>query len=156
VAIVRIDFSKNQPAQFGPRVASIVNTTMMQVLSVPTKENYVVCQSHEDGMVLHDPENITPDELKKILFIQVTLNYGRTEELKRMFFSTLTKRISEETGTAPENVFIISLRSPVRTGLLVKRMLNTSPNTSLNTDTSRRLVAIAPDKALDGGAWNHD
>ena len=106
MAIVRIDFSKNQPAQFGPTVAALVNTTMQQILGVPAKENYVVCQSHDDGMLLHDPENIVPERLAQILFIQITLNIGRTEALKAQFFAKLTKRLSEDTRIAPENVFI--------------------------------------------------
>lgn len=106
MAIVRIDFSKSQPAQFGPAVASVVNATMQQILSVPAKENYVVCQSHDDGMLFHDPENVTPERLAKIVFIQITLNTGRAEALKVQFFAMLTQRLSEATCIAPENVFI--------------------------------------------------
>ncbi len=57
-------------------------------------------------MLLHDPENVSLDRLGKIVFIQITLNQGRTDELKEKFFAELTSRISAETGELPQNVFI--------------------------------------------------
>ena len=65
-----------------------------------------MCQAHEAGMLLHDPENVSQDRLGKIVFVQITLNQGRTDELKEKFFSELTSRISAETGELPQNVFI--------------------------------------------------
>jgi 4-oxalocrotonate tautomerase len=79
---------------------------MTEVLSVPARENFIVCQAHDAGMLLHDPEHVSQDRLGKVVFIQVTLNQGRTDELKEKFFSELTGRISTATGELPQNVFI--------------------------------------------------
>lgn len=79
---------------------------MQQVLNVPAGENYVVCQAHDAGMLLHDPENVTAERLARIVFIQITLNQGRTPELKSRFFATLTDRICAATDLRPEDVFI--------------------------------------------------
>ena len=106
VAIVRIDFSTTQTPEFGKAVAAVVDRVMTEVLSVPARENFIVCQAHEAGMLLHDPENTSQERLGKIVFIQVTLNQGRTDELKDKFFSELTSRIAAETGALPQNVFI--------------------------------------------------
>lgn len=84
----------------------VVDRVMSEVLSVPARENFIVCQAHEEGMLLHDAENVSPDRLGRIVFIQITLNQGRTDELKERFFAELTSRISAETGELPQNVFI--------------------------------------------------
>jgi 4-oxalocrotonate tautomerase len=106
MAIVRIDFSNNQLTGLERKIASVVHDAMTQILSVPQNENYIVCERHEDGMLLHDPQHVARDRLSKIVFIQITLNQGRSEELKKRFFSLLTERLAAETGTAKENVFI--------------------------------------------------
>lgn len=106
VAIVRIDFSTTQSAEFGKAVAVVVDRVMTEVLSVPARENFIVCQAHDAGMLLHDPDNISPERLDKVVFIQITLNQGRTDELKDRFFSELTSRIASETGALRQNVFI--------------------------------------------------
>ncbi len=106
MAIARIDFSTARPPSFGKTVAAIVNDVMTDVLSVPAKENFVICQAHETGMLLHAPEQVPPERLERIVFIQITLNQGRSDELKEKFFVALTRRISAETGEQAQNIFI--------------------------------------------------
>lgn len=106
MAIVRIDFTKGQSAGFAQAVASAVNMAMQNVLSVPAKENFVVCQAHDEGMLLHDPENVTAERLAGIVFVQITLNQGRSPELKSTFFATLTRDICAATSVRPEDVYI--------------------------------------------------
>lgn len=106
MAIVRIDFSTTRTSAFGKTVAMVVDSVMTEVLSVPARENFIVCQAHEADMLLHHSENVSQDRLGKLVFVQITLNEGRTDELKEMFFSELTRRISAETGESSQNVFI--------------------------------------------------
>lgn len=106
MAIVRIDFSKTRSPAFGKAVARVVDRVMTEVLSVSARENFIVCQAHEEDMLLHDPENVSPDRLGNTVFIQITLNQGRSDELKEKFFAELTSRISAETEVLPQNVFI--------------------------------------------------
>ena len=106
MAIVRIDFSTARSSAFGKAVAGVVHRVMSAVLSVPARENFIVCQAHEEGMLLHDPENVPQDRLGKVVFLQITLNQGRTDELKEKFFAELTSQISAETGELPQNIFI--------------------------------------------------
>jgi phenylpyruvate tautomerase PptA (4-oxalocrotonate tautomerase family) len=106
MAIVRIDFSTSRPLLFGKTVASVVDRVMSDVLSVPARENFIVCQAHEEGMLLHDANNVSSERLHQIVFIQITLNQGRTDELKEKFFAELTRHISAETGELSQNIFI--------------------------------------------------
>ncbi|MGE5623038.1 MAG: tautomerase family protein [Bacillota bacterium] len=63
-------------------------------------------QAHDAGMLLHAPGQVSPERLERIVFIQITLNQGRSDELKEKFFSELTSRISAETGEHAQNIFI--------------------------------------------------
>jgi 4-oxalocrotonate tautomerase len=106
MAIVRIDFSQCQAEELGRQLAMAVNATMHQVLKVPPNENYLVCQRHPTGMLLHDPGTVQPERLARIVFIQITLNQGRSPELKAAFFSQLNRNVCNATGLQPEDVFV--------------------------------------------------
>ncbi len=40
------------------------------------------------------------------MIIQITLNEGRSVELKRVFYRTLAQRLHQELGVRPEDVFV--------------------------------------------------
>jgi 4-oxalocrotonate tautomerase len=106
LAIVRVDFSSQRPAGFADALARSINTTMQSVLGVPPSENYVVCQEHAAGAVLHAPGDCPPERLDQLVFIQITLNQGRSAELKTDFYRKLTQALVATGYVRAENVFI--------------------------------------------------
>lgn len=106
MALVRIDYCNSHKHDFGQIAASVVNNAMAQVLSVPMSENYVVTQSHTKQDLLHNPENVSSERLSRIVFIQITLNLGRTPELKVKFFDALTAALGVALSIEPQDIFI--------------------------------------------------
>lgn len=106
MAIVRVDFSNNQPAEFAPVVSSVINSVMQQVLGVPPKENFIVCQSYQEASIFYAPEVCSSERLAKIAFVQITLNQGRSAELKAQFFQELNKKLVGTGYLDAENIFI--------------------------------------------------
>lgn len=106
MAIVRIDYPATQAAGFPAALASVVNTGMQEILGIPPAENYIVCQGHAPGAVLHAPGDCPAERLAGIVFIQITLNQGRPPALKAEFFRQLTQRLASTGLVQPENVFI--------------------------------------------------
>src|SRR5574343_146964 len=72
MAIVRVDFSTKQPAEFAPTVSRVINACMQQVLGVSPTENYIVCQAYPAEAILHAPDICSTERLEKIAFIQIT------------------------------------------------------------------------------------
>ena len=110
MALVRIDYCNQRdkfPSQeFGQIAARVVNNVMAQILNVPMSENYVVEQSHAKQDLLHNPENVSPERLASIVFIQITLNAGRSPELKTTFYDELTKALGKALDVTSADVFI--------------------------------------------------
>mgnify|MGYP005617172571 FL=1 len=79
---------------------------MQEVLGVPPLENYIVCQGYPKAAILHAPGACSPDRLENIVFVQITLNQGRSAELKAKFFSELNKRLVGTGYLQTENIFI--------------------------------------------------
>jgi 4-oxalocrotonate tautomerase len=106
MAIARIDFCNTQSKDFGQIAAQVVNNVMAEVFSIPMSENYVVAQSHARQDLLHNPENVSPERLSSIVFIQITLNIGRSAELKTTFYDALTAALGKALSVPPADVFI--------------------------------------------------
>ncbi len=106
MAIVRVDFSNNQPPEFASAVSGVINSAMQEVLGVPPLENYIICQGCPTAAILHAPGACPPDRLEKIVFIQITLNQGRSAELKAQFYSELNRKLVGTGYLQAENIFI--------------------------------------------------
>jgi phenylpyruvate tautomerase PptA (4-oxalocrotonate tautomerase family) len=79
---------------------------MQTVLGVPPRENYIVCQEHPPGAVLHAPGDCPPERLDQLVFIQITLNQGRSLELKADFYRSLTQALVSTGWVQADNIFI--------------------------------------------------
>ena len=79
---------------------------MQEVLAVPPQENYIVCQGYPKGAIFHAPGACTPERLDEIVFIQITLNQGRSPELKAKFFSELNLNLVATGRVQPENIYV--------------------------------------------------
>jgi 4-oxalocrotonate tautomerase len=89
---VRIDLAQGKPAQFRKSLGDIVYRAMREVINVPDGDKFQVITEHPPEAL-----NITESYLgnhysKDVVLIQITLNAGRTTEMKKAFF----KRIADD------------------------------------------------------------
>ncbi len=104
--LVRIDIRKDRPAGLGRRIGELVYRTMADTINVPANDNFQVIAEHEADCLVYDPEYLGIARSDGIVFIQITLNEGRSVELKKRFYKTLAARLYGELGMRREDVFV--------------------------------------------------
>ncbi|MBI3779595.1 MAG: tautomerase family protein [candidate division NC10 bacterium] len=104
--IVRISLMKGKPEGFGKKVTEVVYGTMVDTINVPPKDNFQVITEHDKESLIYDPDYLNIPRTDGVIFIQITLNEGRTVELKKAFYKTLAERLHQELGVRMEEVFI--------------------------------------------------
>ena len=104
--LVRISLMKGKPASFGERVGEIVYRAMVDTINVPGHDHFQVITQHDENSLIYDPTYLDIPRSDGIIFIQVTLNEGRTVELKKLFYRTVTERLHADLGVRPEDVLI--------------------------------------------------
>lgn len=104
--LVRIDLRAGRPEGFGTRVGDVVYRTMLETLNVPPKDNFQVVAEHPPGGLVYDPEYLNVRRSDGVVFIQITLNEGRTVEVKQKFYRTLAERLGRELGMRTEDVLV--------------------------------------------------
>jgi len=104
--LVRISFIKGREAGFGRRVGEVVYRTMMDTINVPAEDNFQVISEHDKDGLVYDPSYLGIARSDAVIFIQITLNEGRTVDVKKAFFKTLAERLHGELDVRTEDVLV--------------------------------------------------
>jgi Tautomerase enzyme. len=97
---------QGKPAEFRRKVGEIVYQTMMDTINVPPKDNFQIITEHGKDSLVYDPEYLNTKRTDGIIIIQITLNEGRSVDLKKAFYKRLAERLHNELGIRMEDVFI--------------------------------------------------
>lgn len=104
--LVRIDIGPGHSAGFGRAVGDIVYRAMTTEINVPADDKFQIITAHE-ATELNIPKSYLGIEYSPgIVFIQVTLNAGRTTELKKKFYRRIADDLHAELNVRKEDVFI--------------------------------------------------
>jgi phenylpyruvate tautomerase PptA (4-oxalocrotonate tautomerase family) len=104
--LVRVSLMKGNPSNFGRRIGEIVYQAMMDRINVPPKDNFQIITEHDHGQLIYDPEYLDIRRTDGVIFIQITLNEGRSTEMKKAFYKTLAERLHQELNIRMEDVLI--------------------------------------------------
>ena len=104
--LVRISLRQGKPASFRKGIGTVVYQTMVDTIKVPVHDNFQVITEHDSDGLIYDPEYLNIPRSDDMVFIQITLNEGRTVEMKKAFYKALAERLNQELGLRPEDIFI--------------------------------------------------
>jgi phenylpyruvate tautomerase PptA (4-oxalocrotonate tautomerase family) len=103
---VRIDLARGKPVQFRKTLGEIIYRAMREVINVPDGDKFQVISEHPPEEL-----NVTESYLgnhysKDVILIQITLNAGRTTEMKKAFFKRIADDFHSELQVRREDVVI--------------------------------------------------
>ena len=104
--LVRISLMKNKPEGFGKRIGEVVYRTIVDTINVPANDNFQLITEHDSNTLIYDPSYLGISRTDGIVVVQITLNEGRTVEMKKTFFETLAQRLNDDLGIRTEDVFV--------------------------------------------------
>jgi phenylpyruvate tautomerase PptA (4-oxalocrotonate tautomerase family) len=97
---------KDRPAGLGKKIGAVVYRTMVDTINVPPHDNFQVITEHDSDGLIYDPEYLNIPRTDDVVFLQITLNEGRTVEMKKAFYQTLAERLNQELGLRIEDILI--------------------------------------------------
>jgi phenylpyruvate tautomerase PptA (4-oxalocrotonate tautomerase family) len=104
--LVRISIIKGKRRGFGKKVGNVVYRTMVDTINVPPKDDFQIITEHDENSLIYDPDYLNIPRTNGVILIQITLNEGRSVELKKAFYQTLAERLNRELGVRMEDVFV--------------------------------------------------
>jgi phenylpyruvate tautomerase PptA (4-oxalocrotonate tautomerase family) len=112
VPLVRIDLIEGKSQEYRAQVGDIVYQTLVDVLSVPEHDRFHVITEHPRGGLPFDRDYFGIHRTDNCIFFQITLNSGRSVELKQNFYKALANRLSEGVKLRREDVLINLIEVP--------------------------------------------
>ena len=104
--LVRIDLPAGKPAEYRRLVADVVYVAMIEALGVPKDDRFQVIAEHTETNLIVDPTYLSIRRSKEAIVIQVTLNEGRTVEVKKAFYKSVADALHARAQLRREDVVI--------------------------------------------------
>ena len=105
--LVRIDLPNSIESERHGLIGDIVYQAMVDVLNVPDGDKFQIITAHDADSLRIDPAYLGIDRSANAFIVDITLNAGRTVELKRQFYATAAERLSAEADVRPQDVLIV-------------------------------------------------
>jgi phenylpyruvate tautomerase PptA (4-oxalocrotonate tautomerase family) len=103
---VRIDLKQGKSPDYRATIGEVVYDAMVEALGVPKNDRFQVIAEHPAESFIFDPSYLGIQRTKDCIFIQVTLNDGRSVEQKRAFYKAIADGLHERLKLRREDAFI--------------------------------------------------
>ena len=93
--LARIDLAEGKAADYRRTIGEVVYDAQVEVLKAPKDDRFQVITEHPAQDFIFDPSYLGIQRSKDCVFIQLTLNAGRTVDQKRAFYKAIADGLHE-------------------------------------------------------------
>jgi 4-oxalocrotonate tautomerase len=110
--LVRIDLAQGKSLEYGQQVGQIVYRALTDVMNAPKDDLFQIITEHPKPGLQFDREFLGIHRSDDCIFLQITLNSGRTVEMKQRFYKAVADGLHESLKLRREDVFISLVEVP--------------------------------------------
>ncbi|QOZ27879.1 tautomerase family protein [Bradyrhizobium sp. CCBAU 51753] len=103
---VRIDLKRGKSAEYRKTLGEIVYKAMTDLINVPENDKFQIITEHDRGDLNYAESYLGNTYSDDIVFIQITLNAGRTVEMKKAFYKRIVDDFQSQLGGRADDVVI--------------------------------------------------
>ena len=104
--LVRIDLNKSYSSDISKKIGDIVYAAMEQEINVPKDDKFQIITRHESSEINIPDSYLGIKYTPGIIIIQITLNGGRSVELKKKLYKKIAEELHSKLHIRKEDVFI--------------------------------------------------
>jgi phenylpyruvate tautomerase PptA (4-oxalocrotonate tautomerase family) len=104
--LVRIAILKGKPGSYRQKLGDAVHRAMVETMNVPPLDRFQVITEHEKTDFIYDAQYLNIERTDDLVMIQITLNTGRSTDLKKAFYKRVAELLAAELKLRPEDVLI--------------------------------------------------
>jgi 4-oxalocrotonate tautomerase len=104
--LARIDLIRGKSAAFRKQLGEIVYQAMTDVINVPANDKFQIITEHAAEEFNIADSYLDNDYTQNIILIQITMNAGRTVEMKKAFFKRIADDLHDKLQVRREDVVI--------------------------------------------------
>jgi len=104
--LARIDLAQGKSADYRKTIGDVVYDAMVETLKGPKADRFQVITEHAPDSFIFDPNYLGIARSKDCVFVQLTLNEGRTVDQKRAFYKAVMAGLHQRLELRPEDLLI--------------------------------------------------
>jgi phenylpyruvate tautomerase PptA (4-oxalocrotonate tautomerase family) len=104
--LVRIDLVEGKTPEYRIAIGQVVYQAMLDVLNVPNNDRFQVITEHAKTGMQFDRNYLGIQRSDDCIFLQITLNSGRTLEMKQRFYKAIADGLHDSLNVRREDVLI--------------------------------------------------
>lgn len=104
--LVRISLREGKSSVYGRAISDGVHRAMVETINVPALDRFQIISEHSPGNLIYDPTYLDIERTDDVVFVQITLNAGRSTKQKRALYARMTEVLAENPGVRPQDVLI--------------------------------------------------
>lgn len=103
---VKIHLRKGKTPEYLRSVADAVHEALVANANVPADDRFQVIHELDDDALIAHPSYGGVNRSKDLIVIEITLNLGRTVEIKKNLYADIAKRLSASADVRGDDVMI--------------------------------------------------
>lgn len=103
---VKIYLRKGKSPEYLRSVADAVHDALVAQANVPPDDRFQVIHQLEDNALIAHPSYGGVNRSKDLIIVEITLNAGRTVDIKKNLYADIARRLLEAADVRPDDVMI--------------------------------------------------
>lgn len=104
--LVHITLRKGKSAEYVRSVADGVHQALVSQANVPPDDRFQIIHEVDDDALIAHPSYGGVNRSKNLIVIEITLNAGRTVEIKKNLYADIARRLQDAADVRPDDVMI--------------------------------------------------
>jgi phenylpyruvate tautomerase PptA (4-oxalocrotonate tautomerase family) len=103
--LVRIDLQDGKPADYRVAIGEAIYDALLSI-GVPPNDRFQIITEHPKSDLIFDPGYLGIARSEALVMIQITLNEGRSLELKKRLYKSIADQLNSRLSIRREDVFV--------------------------------------------------
>jgi phenylpyruvate tautomerase PptA (4-oxalocrotonate tautomerase family) len=104
--LVRISLLAGKPDSFKHKISDAVHRAMVETINVPALDRFQIITEHGKNDFIYDAQYLNIARTDGLIIIQITMNTGRTTDMKKALYHRIAELLNQEAGVRKEDVLI--------------------------------------------------
>ena len=101
---VRISLCQGTSLKYRKALADGVHRAMVEEIAIPPDDRFQVITEHPPEALIYDPKYLGVHRSDRIVFVQITLSFGRKPQQKRKLYKRMAEILAEAPGLLPQDL----------------------------------------------------
>lgn len=110
--LVRITLAAGRTPSERRQIADAVHQALVDTANVPADDRFQVVQEVAADGLIYDERYLGQSRSRQVLFIEITLNAGRTVEVKKALYAAIAASLGKAAGVRPDDVLVNLVEVP--------------------------------------------